>query len=38
VDLSIPEPKSDNEITLFSKLDEAGFVVHMVEEEELKGY
>jgi hypothetical protein len=38
VDPSVPEPKSDDEITLFSRLDEAGFVVDMVEEEEPKGY
>jgi hypothetical protein len=38
VDPSILEPKFDNEITLFSRLDEAGFVVDMVEEEERKGY
>jgi hypothetical protein len=38
VNPSIPEPKSDNEITLFSRLDEAGFIVDMVEEAELKGY
>jgi hypothetical protein len=38
VDPSIAEPKSDDKITLFSKLDEARFVVDMVEEEEPKGY
>jgi hypothetical protein len=38
VDPSVPEPKPDNEIILFSKLDEAGFVVDLVEEEEQKGY
>jgi hypothetical protein len=34
---AVLEPKSDNEITLCFKLDKAGFVVDMVEEEELKG-
>jgi hypothetical protein len=38
VDPSVLEPKSDDEITLFSRLDEAAFVVDMVEEEELQGY
>jgi hypothetical protein len=38
VDPSIAEPKSDNEISLFCRLDEAGFVLDMVEEDELKGY
>jgi hypothetical protein len=38
VDPSHPEPKSDDKITLVSRLDEAGFVVNMVEEEEPKGY
>jgi hypothetical protein len=38
VDLSIPEPKSDDENILFSKLDEAEYVIDMVEEEEPKGY
>jgi hypothetical protein len=38
VDASILEPKSDYEITLFSRIDEARFVVDMVEEEEPKGY
>jgi hypothetical protein len=38
VDLSVLEPKSDDEITLFSKLDEARFVVNMVKEKESKGY
>jgi hypothetical protein len=37
VDQSVPEQKSDDVITLFSRLDEAGFVVDMVEEEEPKG-
>jgi hypothetical protein len=37
IDPSIPELKSDNEITLFSRLDEAAFVVDMVEQDELKG-
>jgi hypothetical protein len=27
VDPFIPKPKSDDEITLYSKLDEAGFIV-----------
>jgi hypothetical protein len=35
---SVPELKSDDEITLFSRLDEARFVVNMVEEEEPKDY
>jgi hypothetical protein len=38
IDLSVPEPKSDDEITLCSRLDDVGFVVDMVEEEEPKGY
>jgi hypothetical protein len=38
VDPSVPEPKSDDKITHVSKLDELGFVVDMVEEEEPKGY
>jgi hypothetical protein len=38
VDPSVPEPKSDDEITLVSRLDEARFVVDMVEKEEPKGY
>jgi hypothetical protein len=38
VDPSIPEPKSDDTITVGSRLDERGFVVDMVEEEEPKGY
>jgi hypothetical protein len=35
---SVLEPKSDDEIILFSKLNEVGCVVDMVEEEELKRY
>jgi hypothetical protein len=38
MDPTVPEPKSDDKITLFSRLNEAGFVVDMVEEEKLKGY
>jgi hypothetical protein len=38
VDPSVPEPKSDNEITLFSRLDEARCILDMLEEEEPKGY
>jgi hypothetical protein len=38
VDQSVAESKSDNEITIVSKSDEAGLVVDMVEEEEIKGY
>jgi hypothetical protein len=38
VDISVPEPRSDNKITLYSKLDEVEFVVDMGQEEELKGY
>jgi hypothetical protein len=38
VDLSVLEPKSTDEIAIFSKLDEFGFVVDMGEEEEPKGY
>jgi hypothetical protein len=34
---SILKLKSDDEITLFSKLDEAGFIVNMLEANELKG-
>jgi hypothetical protein len=38
VDPSIPELKSDDEIILFSRFNESGFVINIVEEEELKGY
>jgi hypothetical protein len=38
VDLSILEPTSDDEITLFSKFDNVAFIVDMVEEEDPKGY
>jgi hypothetical protein len=38
VDPSILEPKSDDEITLCSRLDKVGFIVDMVEEEEPKSY
>jgi hypothetical protein len=38
VDLFVPELTSDAEITIFSKLDNAEFVVDMMEEEQLKGY
>jgi hypothetical protein len=38
VDASVLEPKSSDEITLVSKLDEARFVVDMVVEEDPKGY
>jgi hypothetical protein len=38
VDPSVPEPKSDDQITLFPRLDEVEFVVDMVEEKEPKGY
>jgi hypothetical protein len=38
VDLSVPEPKSDNEITVFVRLDDTGFVVDIVEEEEPEDY
>jgi hypothetical protein len=38
VNLSVPEPKSDHKFTHFSKLDNAGFGIDMVEEEEPKGY
>jgi hypothetical protein len=38
VDPSVSQPKSDHEITPISRLDESGFVVDMVEEEELKSY
>jgi hypothetical protein len=37
VDPSVLEPKSDDEITVFSNFDEAEFVVDMVEKEEPKG-
>jgi hypothetical protein len=37
-DRSVPEPKSDDKIILFSKLDKPRFGVDMGEEEELKGY
>jgi hypothetical protein len=38
VDPSVPEIISDHEIILFSRLDEAGDVVDIVEEEEPQGY
>jgi hypothetical protein len=38
VDPSVPELTSDDKITPLSKLDEAGFVLNMVEEEEPIGY
>jgi hypothetical protein len=38
MDLSVPEPKSNDESTLDSRLDEVGFVKDMGEEEEPKGY
>jgi hypothetical protein len=38
VDPSVPEPKSDDNITHLSRLDQAGFIVDMVEKEEPKGY
>jgi hypothetical protein len=38
VDPSVREPKSDDNINLLWRLDEAGFVVDMVEEEEPKSY
>jgi hypothetical protein len=38
VEPSVPGPKSGDEISLFSRLDQAEFVVDMGEEEELKGY
>jgi putative aminopeptidase FrvX len=38
VDPSVLEQKSDDEVTLCSRLDEVGFVVDMVKEEEPKGY
>jgi hypothetical protein len=38
VNPSVPEQKSDDEITLCSGLVERGFVVDNVEEEEAKGY
>jgi hypothetical protein len=38
MDPSILKPKSDEEITLFSRLDIARFLVDMGEEEEPKGY
>jgi hypothetical protein len=37
VDLSVLEPKSEDEITRHSRLHEMGFVVDMMEQEELKG-
>jgi hypothetical protein len=37
VDLSVQKPNSDDEITFFSKLHEVGFVIDMVDVEELKG-
>jgi hypothetical protein len=38
VDSSAPDLKSDYEITLFSRLDPAGFVIDIVEDEEPYGY
>jgi hypothetical protein len=38
VDPTVPEPKSDDKIMLFSRLDDARFVVGIVEEEEPKSY
>jgi hypothetical protein len=38
VDPSVAEPKSDDQITLFPRLDEVEFVVDMVEEKEPKGH
>jgi hypothetical protein len=38
VDPSVAEPKSDDEITVFSRLDKLEFVEDMVEKEEPKGY
>jgi hypothetical protein len=38
VDPSVVDPKSDDMITLFSKLNESGFVVDIGGEEEPKGY
>jgi hypothetical protein len=38
VDASVAELTSDHNITLVSRLDEAGFVVDIVEEEEPKSY
>jgi hypothetical protein len=38
VDPSVLEPKSDDEVILFSKLDEAGFVIDMGEKDKPKGY
>jgi hypothetical protein len=38
VDSSILEAKSDDKVIYFSRLDEVGYVVDMVEEEEPKGY
>jgi hypothetical protein len=38
MDPSIPEPKSDHEITLVSKLVKLAFIMDMVEEQEPKSY
>jgi hypothetical protein len=38
VDPSVAEPKSDDEITLLSRLDELGIVIDIGEEEEPKRY
>jgi hypothetical protein len=35
---AVPEPKSDDEITLISRLDEVGFVIDMMEKAEPKAY
>jgi hypothetical protein len=36
VDLTVPEIKSDNEVTIFSRIDELGFVIHMLKEKNLR--
>jgi hypothetical protein len=38
VDPSVLEPKSNDEVIIFSRLDEVGFVVDMEDEEEPKSY
>jgi hypothetical protein len=38
VNLSIPEPKSDNEVMLISRLDNMKYILDMEEEEESKGW
>jgi hypothetical protein len=38
MDASVHKPKSNNEVMLFSRLDDAGYIVDMVEKKEPKSY